>query len=306
MSRTHCRPVALAAALAIFTASAASAADRQPLTVPTTPDSVRVLLFKEGVQYAYPRWSADGSQILYQSNESGSWQIYVMNADGTGIRQLTDHDSNNNYPDWSPDNTRLAYVSDRTGNEEVYVMSMDGTGLANLSNNPGRDIHPYWSPDSRFILFNSNRDNPSSLSVFRIAADGSNLTRLSATNDVETCARLSPDGSRIVLLRAFEQINDEVFLTDPEGANPINLTASNAAEGWPCWTPDSRRVVYSSDSDGPFRLFIINADGTGRRPLSHAPAPWNDARASVSTDGRQVVINRQTGGTIAICDMTLN
>ncbi len=86
------------------------------------------LLWKDGVKNAYPRWSKDGKRILYQSNRSGKWQIYVMNADLSNEVQLTKGEANNNFPDWSPDNSQIAFVSDRGGNEDVYVMRADGSG----------------------------------------------------------------------------------------------------------------------------------------------------------------------------------
>src|SRR5215471_8159399 len=75
------------------------------------------ILEKKDVEYAYPRWSKDGRRILFQSNESGRWQIYVMDENASNIRQITHDSSNNNFIDWSPDNTKIAFVSDRTGNE---------------------------------------------------------------------------------------------------------------------------------------------------------------------------------------------
>lgn len=276
-----------------------------PSAVPSGSDSIQVVLFKEGVQFAYPRWSNDGKRVLYQSNETGTWQICVMNADGTSIQRITHDTSNNNYPDWSPDNRMVAFVSDRTGDEDVYVMNMDGSGLRNLSKHPNRDIHPYWSPDGRSILFNSNRDDLSSLSVFRTNIDGTGFARISGSSDPETCARFSPDASRIVSLRADQRFNDEVFITEADGSNPINLTKSDAAEGWPVWTPDGRRVVFSSDPSGNFRLYMVNGDGTDLREISHAPAPWYDARPSVSPDGKQIVFNRQRDESIAIVIMPL-
>src|SRR5436190_16976779 len=71
------------------------------------------ILEKKDVEYAYPRWSKDGNHILFQSNESGKWQICIMDANGKNIRQITNDPSNNNFIDWSPDNKKIAFVSDQ-------------------------------------------------------------------------------------------------------------------------------------------------------------------------------------------------
>ena len=72
--------------------------------------------------------------------------IFVMNADGTGLRQLT-HDSGDNYaPTWSPDANSIAFVSTRCGSHEIYVMNADGTGVVQLTDDPEDDFDPAWSP----------------------------------------------------------------------------------------------------------------------------------------------------------------
>ena len=131
--------------------------------------------------------------------------------------RITNDEYDNSFPDWSPDNNQIAFVSDRIGNDDIYVQNMDGSGVKNLSNNPARDIHPYWAPDGRTILFNSLRDNDQNFDVYQVNVDGTKLHRLTTERDTETCARFSPDMSRIVVLRAYKGTNDEVFLMSPDG-----------------------------------------------------------------------------------------
>jgi TolB protein len=261
------------------------------------------ILWSDGVENAYPRWSKDGQRILYQSNRTGKWQIYVMNRDGTGDRRVTDDAYNDNYVDWSPDNTRIAFVSDRTGNEDVFVMAMEGGTPVQLTRDPGRDIHPYWAPDGKSLLFNSNRGGADQFDVFRVNADGSGLRRLTAGGAIETCARLSPDGGRMVLLHG--DTNDEVYAADADGGNAVNLTHSTAAEGWPAWSPDGTEIIYSSDSPGTMSLFIMKADGSGKRQITNPIPPFRDGRAMFSPDGSEVVFNRQNGRTIGIYTIPL-
>lgn len=104
-----------------------------------------------------PTWSPDGSQIAY-SLSTGAWEagsrttyeIYVMNNDGTNIRQLTSNNFFDHYPRWSADGTRIAFESDRAAAEhwEVYVMNADGTDVQRVTNSPGRytAICPAWRP----------------------------------------------------------------------------------------------------------------------------------------------------------------
>lgn len=266
-----------------------------------TSDSLAVpqqILWEDGVENAYPRWSNDGSRILFQSNRTGTWQVYIMNRDGSGLTRVTDDRFNNNFVDWSPDNQLVAFVSDRDGNEEIYLCKPDGSGLRRLTNNPERDIHPYFAPDGKSLLFNSTRDNPMTFEVYSINLDGTNEKRLTRTDEVETCARYSTDMSQVVLLRA--DFNDEVYVVDPTFASWTNITNSPSAEGWPSWSPDGKQVIYSNDESGTFSLYLINADGSNRRRLTYPKSFERDARANISPDGKTVVFNRQVRSTIGI------
>ncbi len=69
-----------------------------------------------------------------------------MNADGSGVTNLSNHRADDFGPAWSPDGSRIAFSSDRDGNFEVYVMNADGSGQTRLTDNPGIDTNPAWSP----------------------------------------------------------------------------------------------------------------------------------------------------------------
>jgi len=281
---------------------------REKLTAKPWGKEERVtdVVWIEGVENAYPHGSADGSQILFQSNRSGKWHLYLMNADGSNVRQITQGDHNNNFPDWSPDNQRIAFVSDRDGNEEIYVMNLDGNGLTRLTNNPARDIHPYFSPDGKSLLFNSSRDKANSFEIYQTDVQGKNQKRLTQTPEVETCARLSPDSKKIVFLRGFPDGSDEIFVMNADGTNPVNRTNTPQMEGWPSWSPDGKKILFSSRRNGNYCLYDMNTDGSDVRQISFAEPPRYDARAAYVGNGKRILFNRQIGNTIGICFLDLN
>jgi TolB protein len=270
-----------------------------PLSAADAPRPVTSILWADGVKNAYPRWSKDGARILYESNASGKWRLHVMDAAGANDRTLTNGAFDDQLPDWSPDNAWIAFVSNRDGNDEVYVMREDGTGLSNLSKSAARDIHPYWSPDGKWILFNSDRDG-GTLQVYEVHPDGTGLHRLAVSEDEETCARVSPQGDRIVLLANLKVRRDDVILRRRDGSDPVNLTHDAPADGWPTWTPDGGRIVFASARGGSFALYSMKPDGSDARALTFPEKPFSDARPSVSPDGRRIVFNRQKGETIGI------
>jgi Tol biopolymer transport system component len=167
---------------------AGSAAD------PTLPVTAPVLL-RTGDE-RYPSYSPDGTQVVFRGDldlaePSGDEEIYVMDADGTNVRQLTSNRDFDSAPSWSPDGTEIAFekaaggtfvpgVPAEPGKEaeekDIYVMRADGTDVRRLTDSPGLDEGPVWSPDGTQIGFSSDRDGQQEIYV--MDADGSNPRRL--------------------------------------------------------------------------------------------------------------------------------
>ena len=90
-------------------------------------------------------------------------ELYVIDADGSGLRRVT-HNSHWDFdPSWSPEGDKIAFRSQRGGNDEIHVVNADGTGERNISRSPGADWGPAWSPRGATIAFNSDRDSPGEL-----------------------------------------------------------------------------------------------------------------------------------------------
>jgi Tol biopolymer transport system component len=124
-----------------------------------------------------PAWSPDGRKLAFVRLNAGFGEpIYVVKADGSGLRRLTRSSALDADPTWSPDGRKLAFVSARDGNSEVYVMNADGSGQRSLTRNPAFDANPAWSPDGRKIVFVSNRDG--GYGIYVMNADGSGQQRL--------------------------------------------------------------------------------------------------------------------------------
>ena len=88
----------------------------------------------------------DQARIAFSPERDGNYEIYVMNAHGTGLTRLTDNPAEDGLSAWSPDGRLIAFVSNRDGNDEIYVMNADGSNAVNLTNNPADDSWPTWSP----------------------------------------------------------------------------------------------------------------------------------------------------------------
>lgn len=92
-----------------------------------------------------PVWSPDGSRIAFVSQEKGSDDIWVINPDGTGVRQLTENTWEwDKHPSWSPDSKRIVFWSNRTGLKQIFVMDADGRNVRNISNSEWDEYDPIW------------------------------------------------------------------------------------------------------------------------------------------------------------------
>ena len=117
--------------------------------------------------------SASGDLIAFVGLLDGDAEIFVMNADGTEVRRLTDNDDADMLPIWSPDGESVAFMGGRDGDAEIFVANADGTEVRQLTDNDDADYSPIWSPDGESIAFTSDRyDVPE---IFVMNADGTGV-----------------------------------------------------------------------------------------------------------------------------------
>ncbi len=135
-------------------------------------------------------WSPDGEQIVFASNLDGDKEIYIMDAEGTSIHQLTSNEDVDEFPDWSPTGDQIVFVSDRYGDPEIFVMNTDGSNIRQLTSNNGQSIYPAWSPDGSQIVFSSDRDGD--YEIWIMDADGSNQQQLTFNEEKEFLPAWSP------------------------------------------------------------------------------------------------------------------
>ena len=261
------------------------------------------------VKDAYPMLSPDGTRLLFQSDRTGDWEIYTVKPDGTDLVRLTTSPGADAGPVWSPDGKRIAFASERdAGDSEIYVMNADGSGVRRLTKQPGDDSHPHWSPDGSRIVFNSARTTPDLKAdwstqfheIFTMAADGSDVRQVTRFQTVSTYPSFSPDGKKIVFRRVTNDQgrlwdlttvprNSEVFVIDLDGSNPVNLSNNAAYDGWPAWSPDGARIVFSSNRAGPAnigQLYAVDAGGGSAQKLTEGPGSF--VQPSWSRDGKRI------------------
>jgi Tol biopolymer transport system component len=258
-------------------------------------------------------------RIAFSAGPHPGEDIYVMNADGSGLRRVTSDPATDFDPTWSPEGKRIAYRhQDDIGddrNTDIYVVSVDGSGARNLTKTPlVADWGPAWSPDGTKIAWNSMRDDPEggTLHGFVMNADGSAVRRITDQIWVEY-PTWSPDGSEIAFMAqepgasGFDP-NYNIYVMNADGSGINQLTDGPGSEGFPAWSPDGTKIAFSSTQDdcshsdapdclstgdiGPFyALYVMNAEGSAQTRLVDGFAQLMDW----SPDGRYIVFNGRNG-----------
>jgi Tol biopolymer transport system component len=200
-----------------------------------------------------PAWSPDGTQIAFSGTRGGEPDLFVMQADGTGIRQLTDDPASDWGPAWSPDGTAIAFNSNRSGTFDLYRIAPDGGDPAALTDGPADDYNPAWAPDGTRIAFTSNRSGDYGL--WLVGTAGTDEPRQVATGEGNAyMPSWSPDGARLAF--TSNRTGDfEVFVGAATGGEPQNLSRNPGTDdGWagPAWSPDGSVILYPSQGSVPY------------------------------------------------------
>ena len=299
-----------------------------------------------------PAWSPDGRTIVFVSWRDGNGEVYAMDANGSGPRNLTQNPAKDVRPAWSPDGRSIAFVSSRrptsdatgtwtapeqseiyvmnadgsrkrnltrdrasddfqpghptgggsrsctaaaVGRGQLYVVNADGSGLRNLGRIAGPALFAsqlVWSPDGRTIYFGR----------YLVSTDGSGARKLPY---IPLIAVWSPDGRQIAFVNnvstglpgpgaARSKDDSEIYVMNADGSGTRRLTHNVGYDGEPAWSPDGRKIAFQSKrravrgvvggSNG--EIYVMNADGSGKRNLTRNPA--QDGSPSWSPDGRRI------------------
>ena len=228
-----------------------------------------------------PDWSPGGAKIVYESNQTGDYRIWVMNADGSGQTRLTsDPGFADLEPAWSPDGARILFsrCDDHLGfiaGCDLEVMNASGTGVRRLAGGHWTYVRAQYSPDGRRIVVAADRGGfLSALWVMR--ADGTGLHRITRPSLEAFWPDWSPDGRRIVFTDNCCQGGSNIWTVRPNGTGLMKLTHFGPQPlqgGFASYSPDGRRIVLlflngKCQPTGLCRYFdVMNADGSGLRAV---------------------------------------
>ena len=181
-----------------------------------------------------PAWSPDSSQLAFTSNRDGQPEVYVINANGTGVRRLTNHPSIDTSPTWSPQGHQLAFVSDRSGAPQIYVVGVNGTGLRRITFESHCD-RPTWSPAPYNEIAYSSRTGPGhDIKVVDLATN--EIRQLTFGLGTNESPSYSPNGRHIAFSSTRGTGNKQIWIVGRDGRGLRRITATGNNE-MPSWSP---------------------------------------------------------------------
>jgi TolB protein len=204
-------------------------------------------------------------------------QICMVNADGTGQRQLTNREGSATYPTLSPDGNHVIYISNETGDHAIYDLDLTTGQSQQLTPELGDPAGPRISPDGSLIAFSNNSDNI--MSLYLMNRDGSGIHTI-YTGGGERPS-WSPDGSQLSFYNGYE---GKIFVIDANGGNPhpIISTTHNCAST--SWSPNGKNIAICQ-GDPERQIFMIDVSGGN---LQQVTTSGDNAAPNFSPDGNWI------------------
>jgi len=274
--------------------------------------NIRQLTF--GGNNAESYFSRDSKQLIFQRQEqvdAGCDQEYLMNADGSGMHRISNGDGRTTCGFFYDGDKRILYSStfkhdkacpippDRSqgyvwpiGYLEIYTSKLDGSDLRQLTNNGTYNAETTVSHDGKRLIFTSTMHGD--IDLYTMNPDGSDLKQITTRIGYDGGAWFSPDGKLIVWRAAYPKTaadtadyekllkdhlvrpaRTEVWIANADGTNPRQITNLGGANFAPVFTPDGKKIIFSSNYKSPrsgaFDLYLINLDGTGLEAVTTNP-----------------------------------
>lgn len=240
-----------------------------------------------------PEQSKSSGRIAFIANLKENWDLFVMNGDGTGLTRLTDTSLDERQPAISPDGKRVAYS---TSDGALWVMSLETKATESLPLPSGRYGYPAWLSDGSGLVYTSYTFVPGNEDAdFFVYIFGNRQSRpfLTQTGPQDYPA-LSPDGSALAYVTSQatvvpdfgSRITQQLWVLSLREGRPSQLAVGSEGETRPAWSPDGKRIAFSSARQGSSDIWTVGSDGRGLVRLTEASGA--ETSPAWSPDGREL------------------
>ncbi|HEY9479041.1 MAG TPA: hypothetical protein VIP79_03090 [Gemmatimonadaceae bacterium] len=318
-----------AAALTAAVFYAQSLAAQRVQAAPGERHLANIRQLTHGGENAEAYFSADGKQLIFQSTRDGRScdQQFIMNVDGSNVHRVSNGSGKTTCGYFFAKDSKIFFASTHAAGGacparpdpskgyvwgldpfDIYTANPDGSELQRLTDYGVYTAEGTLSPDGRTIVFTSLKDGD--LDIYTMNVDGSNVRRLTTAVGYDGGPFFSPDGKQIVY-RAYHPTDSteladyrsllaqhivrpskmEIWVMNADGSNQRQITKLGGANFAPFFTPDGKRIIFSSNYRNPrsgnFDLFLVSLDGSGLEQVTTSPE--FDGFPQFSPDGRSLV-----------------
>jgi TolB protein len=207
-----------------------------------------------------PRWSPDGSKLLYSAERNRSWDIYALDMNTMKEKNIVMLHGLNMSGNFFPNSRYFVFTSSKDGNSDIYAADIRDMKGWKIIASPWIDVSPSVSPDGNSILFVSNRTG--SPQIYISDKEGEGIRRLTFEGSYNTSPAWSPKGDRIAFVRMIGGKN-QIFVMKTDGSGLMQLTDIGSNED-PSFSPDGRYIAFTSDRNGTKGIYLMRLNGEGQ------------------------------------------
>lgn len=229
-----------------------------------------------------PAWSPNKKSIAFLSDRNGAPALWVMDLMGQSKRQISGPDMTIDGFRWAPDSRRIAVEisDDKTHWIEIIVVE---SGESILLTSRSEDVRiGDWSPDGQWLVYAAIKGDDRGIR----RRNPTGVDEIAITTGADIDPRWSPNGQWIAFSRISEDGSTALVVTDKDGGNATNLSSDESDTSAFDWAPDSKHVVFVSETSGNSEIYVATPDGkdvkqlTSNRVIDTGPR-WNSKGSSI-------------------------
>src|SRR5215213_4100331 len=222
-----------------------------------------VVLYAQPAEANYP---GKPGKIAFAGNDGTDLEIYTINPNGGGKKQLTDNSTGDIEPAYSPNAKKIAYSGRDApnGDYEIYTINAGGGGKKQLTDNSTDELEPAYSPSGKKIAYTGEDGNDQE--IYTMNAGGGGKLPVTDNSSDDYWPDYAPGGKRIAYTNYGP--DEEIYTIQPNGGGRLPVTDNSSDDEYPSYSPSGMRIAFVNDAGGDTEIWTIQPNGGGRQQVT--------------------------------------